>query len=162
MLFRSGVSAERAAELQDSVSAWFGNMYKSMRDKKNVTPLVVDKRYDVEQVIAGMPKYEGKIWRGLDLPQGKDPRELWPLGEEVGMNGISSWSSAEDVAREFAVKTDEGVHVVFECAENRTGAAVAELSRMLEYEVLHSDRSRFLVKSIRQDGEIWRIEVEEL
>lgn len=157
-----GVSAERAAELQDSVSAWFGNMYKSMRDKKNVTPLVVDKRYDVEQVIAGMPKYEGKIWRGLDLPQGKDPRELWPLGEEVGMNGISSWSSAEDVAREFAVKTDEGVHVVFECAENRTGAAVAELSRMLEYEVLHSDRSRFLVKSIRQDGEIWRVEVEEL
>lgn len=157
-----GVSAERAAELQDSVSAWFGNMYKSMRDKKNVTPLVVDKRYDVEQVISGMPKYEGKIWRGLDLPQGKDPRELWPLGEEVGMNGISSWSSAEDVAREFAVKTDEGVHVVFECAENRTGAAVAELSRMLEYEVLHSDRSRFLVKSIRQDGEIWRVEVEEL
>lgn len=113
-------------------------------------------------MIAGMPKYEGKIWRGLDLPQGKDPRELWPLGEEVGMNGISSWSSAEDVAREFAVKTDEGVHVVFECAENRTGAAVAELSRMLEYEVLHSDRSRFLVKSIRQDGEIWRVEVEEL
>ena len=52
--------------------------------------------------------------------------------------------------------------MVFECAENRTGAAVAELSRMLEYEVLHSDRSRFLVKSIRQDGEIWRIEVEEL
>ena len=157
-----GVSAERAAELQDSVSAWFGNMYKSMRDKKNVTPLVVDKRYDVEQVIAGMPKYEGKIWRGLDLPQGKDPRELWPLGEEVGMNGISSWSSAEDVAREFAVKTDEGVHVVFECSENKTGAAVAELSRLLEYEVLHGDRSRFLVKSMRQDGEIWRIEVEEL
>lgn len=157
-----GVSAERAAELQDSVSAWFGNMYKSMRDKKNVTPLVVDKRYDVEQVIAGMPKYEGKIWRGLDLPQGKDPRELWPLGEEVGMNGISSWSSAEDVAREFAIKTDEGVHVVFECAENKTGAAVAELSRLLEYEVLHGDRSRFLVKSMRQDGEIWRIEVEEL
>lgn len=157
-----GVSAERAAELQDSVSAWFGNMYKSMRDKKNVTPLVVDKRYDVEQVIAGMLKYEGKIWRGLDLPQGKDPRELWPLGEEVGMNGISSWSSAEDVAREFAVKTDEGVHVVFECSENKTGAAVAELSRLLEYEVLHGDRSRFLVKSMRQDGEIWRIEVEEL
>ena len=157
-----GVSAERAAELQDSVSAWFGNMYKSMRDKKNVTPLVVDKRYDVEQVIAGMPKYEGAIWRGIELPKGKDPRELWPLGKEVGMNGISSWSSAEDVAKEFAVQTDEGVHVVFECAENKTGAAVAELSRMLEYEVLHGDRSRFSVKSFRQDGEIWRIEVEEL
>lgn len=157
-----GVSAERAAELQDSVSAWFGNMYKSMRDKKNVTPLVVDKRYDVEQVIAGMPKYDGKIWRGLELPKGQDPRKLWPLGEKMDMKGISSWSSAEDVAREFAVKTDEGVHVVFECAENKTGAAVAELSRMLEYEVLHGERSGFLVKSVKQDGEIWRIEVEEL
>lgn len=157
-----GVSAERAAELQDSVSAWFGNMYKSMRDKKNVTPLVVDKRYDVEQVIAGMPKYEGRIWRGLELPQGKDPREMWQLGEKMDMKGISSWSSAEDVAKEFAVQTDEGVHVVFECAENKTGAAVAELSRMLEYEVLHGERSCFLVKSVRQDGEIWRIEVEEL
>lgn len=157
-----GVSAERAAELQDSVSAWFGNMYKSMRDKKNVTPLVVDKRYDVEQVIAGMPKYDGKIWRGLELPKGQDPRKLWPLGEKMDMKGISSWSSAEDVAREFAVKTDEGVHLVFECAENKTGAAVAELSRMLEYEVLHGERSGFLVKSVKQDGEIWRIEVEEL
>ena len=157
-----GVSAERAAELQDSVSAWFGNMYKSMRDKKNVTPLVVDKRYDVEQVIAGMPKYEGRIWRGLELPQGKDPRELWRLGEKMDMKGISSWSSAEDVAKEFAVKTDEGVHVVFECAENKTGAAVAELSRMLEYEVLHGEQSCFLVKSVRQEGQIWRIEVEEL
>ena len=157
-----GVSAERAAELQDSVSAWFGNMYKSMRDKKNVTPLVVDKRYDVEQAIAGMPKYDGKIWRGLELPKGQDPRKLWPLGEKMDMKGISSWSSAEDVAREFAVKTDEGVHVVFECAENKTGAAVAELSRMLEYEVLHGERSGFLVKSVKQDGEIWRIEVEEL
>lgn len=157
-----GVSAERAAELQDSVSAWFGNMYKSMRDKKNVTPLVVDKRYDVEQVIAGMPKYDGKIWRGLELPKGQDPRKLWPLGEKMDMKGISSWSSAEDVAREFAVKTDDGVHVVFECAENKTGAAVAELSRMLEYEVLHGERSGFLVKSVKQDGEIWRIEVEEL
>ncbi len=157
-----GVSAERAAELQDSVSAWFGNMYKSMRDKKNVTPLVVDKRYDVEQVIAGMPKYDGKIWRGLELPKGQDPRKLWPLGEKMDMKGISSWSSAEDVAREFAVKTDDGVHVVFECAKNKTGAAVAELSRMLEYEVLHGERSGFLVKSVKQDGEIWRIEVEEL
>lgn len=157
-----GVSAERAAELQDSVSAWFGNMYKSMRDKKNVTPLVVDKRYDVEQVIAGMPKYEGKIWRGLELPKGQDPRKLWPLGEKMDMKGISSWSSAEDVAKEFAVQTDEGVHVVFECARNKTGAAVAELSRMLEYEVLHGERSGFLVKSVKQDGEIWRIEVEEL
>lgn len=157
-----GVSAERAAELQDSVSAWFGNMYKSMRDKKNVTPLVVDKRYDVEQVIAGMPKYDGKIWRGLELPKGQDPRKLWPLGEKMDMKGISSWSSAEDVAREFAVKTDDGVHVIFECAENKTGAAVAELSRMLEYEVLHGERSGFLVKSVKQDGEIWRIEVEEL
>lgn len=157
-----GVSAERAAELQDSVSAWFGNMYKSMRDKKNVTPLVVDKRYDVEQVIAGMPKYDGKIWRGLELPKGQDPRKLWPLGEKMDMKGISSWSSAEDVAREFAVKTDDGVHVVFECAENKTGAAVAELSRMLEYEVLHGEQSGFLVKSVKQDGEIWRIEVEEL
>ena len=157
-----GVSAERAAELQDSVSAWFGNMYKSMRDKKNVTPLVVDKRYDVEQVIAGMPKYDGKIWRGLELPKGQDPRKLWPLGEKMDMKGISSWSSAEDVAKEFAVKTDDGVHVVFECAENKTGAAVAELSRMLEYEVLHGERSGFLVKSVKQDGEIWRIEVEEL
>lgn len=157
-----GVSAERAAELQDSVSAWFGDMYKSMRDKKNVTPLVVDKRYDVEQVIAGMPKYDGKIWRGLELPKGQDPRKLWPLGEKMDMKGISSWSSAEDVAREFAVKTDDGVHVVFECAENKTGAAVAELSRMLEYEVLHGERSGFLVKSVKQDGEIWRIEVEEL
>ena len=157
-----GVPAERAAELQDSVSAWFGNMYKSMRDKKNVTPLVVDKRYDVEQVIAGMPKYDGKIWRGLELPKGQDPRKLWPLGEKMDMKGISSWSSAEDVAREFAVKTDDGVHVVFECAENKTGAAVAELSRMLEYEVLHGERSGFLVKSVKQDGEIWRIEVEEL
>lgn len=157
-----GVSAERAAELQDSVSAWFGNMYKSMRDKKNVTPLVVDKRYDVEQVIAGMPKYDGKIWRGLELPKGQDPRKLWPLGEKMDMKGISSWSSAEDVAREFAVKSDDGVHVVFECAENKTGAAVAELSRTLEYEVLHGERSGFLVKSVKQDGEIWRIEVEEL
>lgn len=157
-----GVPAERAAELQDSVSAWFGNMYKSMRDKKNVTPLVVDKRYDVEQVIAGMPKYDGKIWRGLELPKGQDPRKLWPLGEKMDMKGISSWSSAEDVAREFAVQTDEGVHVVFECAENKTGAAVAELSRMLEYEVLHGERSGFLVKSVKQDGEIWRIKVEEL
>ena len=156
-----GVTAERAAELQDSVSAWFGNMYKSMRDKSNVKPYIVDKRYDVEQVIAGMPKYDGKIWRGIELPEGKDPRELWPRGKEIGMNGISSWSSAEEVAREFAVKTDEGVHVVFECAQNKTGAAVAELSRLLEYEVLHGDRSRFLVKSIRQDGDIWHIEVEE-
>ena len=157
-----GVTAERAAELQDSVSAWFGSMYSSMRNKENVTPFIVDKRYDVEQVIAGMPKYDGKIWRGIELPKGKDPRELWPLGEKMDMKGISSWSSAEEVAKEFAVKTDEGVHIVFECAQNKTGAAVAELSRLLEYEVLHGERSCFLVKSIKQDGGIWRIEVEEL
>ena len=100
------------------------------------------------------PKFDGKIYRGVAFDKDKGEKLLSELkakksnGATTDMKGISSWSSAENVADEFADNRPGEYKFIFEM-NNKSGVGIDHLSEWFgEAEVLHSKTAKYIVKDI--------------
>ncbi len=121
----------------------------------------------LEDYIARSSKYDGKIYRGIHFSEKEGRRYLKGLEEKkqrlssLRMEGISSWSSFESIARDFSTMNmflDTSIGIIFE-TENVSGAPIDYLSRHgktfskneEEGEVLHSKNTEYIIKDIVRD-----------
>lgn len=118
----------------------------------------------LEQYIEKAPKWNGgETFRGVKLSN--EDLEKYTIDSEHDMLGTSSWSSSEDVAKEFAGQGKlMGINsVVFHSNTQKNGTSVRHLSP-LEYEdeVLVSKKSKYKVTKIEKKGGLHHIYMEEV
>ena len=85
------------------------------------------------------------------------------------MGGISSWSSEESIAQDFADnrnKAEDSYRFIFE-TENKSGVGIDHLSNWVgENEVLHSSKTQYKIKEILEiekgKSPLFKIIVEEV
>lgn len=116
--------------------------------------LAGDKMIDgMESFIKESPKFGKSTYRGMAIST-KDYAKL-EKGASVDMNGISSWSTDSDIAKEFAShnKSDKNTKmVIFVSPKQPRGTSVSHLSGYGEGEVLVSHTARYKVDRIEENG----------
>ena len=143
----TGVNEEEARDMNASIAVFTGNGYMKIRDLKN-------KEYDksrelIEKYIENAPPFDGDIYRGIALNDGGAfAKKLFP-GNELDMEGISSWTDVKSIAEKFANKRDDASYgVVFKC-KNKNGVGVKHLSNIpSESEVLQSQKTKFIITKV--------------
>ena len=107
----------------------------------------------MESFIKESPKFGKSTYRGMAIST-KDYAKL-RKGASVDMNGISSWSTDMDMAKEFASHNKSGNNaktVIFVSPKQPRGTSVSHLSGYGEGEVLVSHTARYKVDRIEEKG----------
>ena len=136
----TGMSYDESERVMKAFDSWFEDSdYVSKSDAKKI-----------EKYVERAPVYDGKIFRGLNFSD----REKFDAfiseagnGKTFGMSkGLSSWSSEEKVAKDFAGSGGD-FGVIIECLQNRTGTPIAHLSQYFneEQEVIASGHAKWIV-----------------
>lgn len=165
------VSIEEAKKYVEAIFYYTDKFYhvKAIREYqqgKNIhnKDQVAKQEQALEQYIEKAPKWNGgETFRGVKLTD--DDLKRYTIGSERDMLGTSSWSSSEDVAKEFS---DDGPfserkRVIFHSNTQKNGTSVRHLSPLAyEDEVLVSKRSKYRVTKIEKDSGIYHIYMEEI
>lgn len=148
-------SEEKAEELVEHMDLWSGGGYKSVREAQQQA--IEGKSYDkewfasgelLEDYISKAPKYNGEMYRGLNLNK-KESKEIinhLKNGDSIDMLGTSSWTSRESVANELI----QGSGIQFRVSKTNKGTSIQHLSAYgkKEAEILVSKTARYKAKSI--------------
>lgn len=160
-------------ECVSAIEAWSGNAHTITRryqqgkikdsEQKRIGKVYSER---IEEFINKSPKWKGgKTYRGVGLTGEKLSHIKTICGTEndYGMDGTASWSTALDVADEFAHKNEAQIPTIFECESQKRGVSIMPYSTTpYEYEVLASQKARYLVKSIMKDENgVYHIVIEE-
>lgn len=133
-----------------SVAAYTGQAYKQVRKGKYPDEVKL-----IDEVVYKSPKYEGTVYRGINVNETYLSELKSNIGGTVNMgeHGPSSWSSDQQVARNFASQGDHNVKLVFKM-ENKRGASITNVSQFgqSEGEVLHKSNESCKIKSVRKQG----------
>lgn len=157
----TGVDEETAKKYQATVFEWTTDSSKIRNGEDPEGERIL------EDYIARSSKYDGKIYRGIHFSEKEGRRYLKGLEEKkqrlssLRMEGISSWSSFDSIARDFSTMNmflDTSIGIIFE-TENVSGAPIDYLSRHgktfskneEEGEVLHSKNTEYIIKDIVRD-----------
>jgi hypothetical protein len=159
-------------EAQDTVEAidnWTGDGYEEIR-KDQKEGRVNERATLIDNYIKNLTPYKGEVYRGIIFDNKKE-MEDWLKGDKDGVlgnqNAHASWSSELDVAKGFAdIEEDDPdrVPVVIKSVNNKSGVSIANLSRFgePESEVIVSKDAKHKVKSVREEGGVVYVEVEEV
>lgn len=149
----TGVSYDTAEQINNAIQYYTKDGFRDIR--KGNAPKAEEL---IETFIERHPKYDGKIWRGIALNEEKGKNFITELKnklsskESTEMFGISSWTSAENVAREFSDNREGTYKILFEL-ENQSGVGIDHLSEWYgEEEVIQSKKIRYKVKDIKQES----------
>lgn len=145
------VSPSEANEMWESTLAYSGSAYGDIRaaynDPDNASAESLKQLQQVDDFIAGSPKFDGPTYRGINV----DSATLasFTPGAEIDMQGPSSWSSDQTQASTFL--RGEGSQVMFELPETRKSASITHVSNHPgEREVLAPSSARYVVESITE------------
>lgn len=151
---QTGFSHKKAALAYDTVKYYTKAGYRKIRSNPDGEAARI-----VEEFIAAHPKHDGTIYRGLGFFRAKGEEFLNALiakkenGQSIGMDGISSWSDEEEVAKKFASGrnvSEDSYRFVF-VLDNETDVGVDHISDWAgESEVLQSGKSTYTVMEIKQ------------
>lgn len=159
-------------EAQDTVEAidnWTGDGYEEIR-KDQKEGRVNERATLIDNYIKNLTPYKGEVYRGIIFDNKKE-MEDWLKGDKDGVlgnqNAHASWSSELEVAKGFAdIEEDDPdrVPVVIKSVNNKSGVSIANLSRFgePESEVIVSKDAKHKVKSVREEGGVVYVEVEEV
>lgn len=145
----TGYSQKEAKKLHQTLIGYFGGDYSKFTsgERKEQEKLIDDG-------LKRMGAYDGPVYRGMrfgtigDDSKIKQFEDLEP-GDEISMKSISSWTSDEDAAKDFAEVDRAGsVSVILSCDNNKSGVGVQHISRYRDYEaeVLAPSTSKWKVK----------------
>lgn len=159
----TGMSYEEAEKTYSAIKHYTRTGFRAIRDGHAHKEESI-----IEKFINKHPKYDGKIYRGIALDKVKGETLISDLktkkesGGLTDMMGLSSWSSAESIANEFADNRPGEYKFIFEL-NNQSGVGIDHLSEWQgEEEVLQSGKVKYKVKDIfLKDGK-YRIKLEEV
>ena len=108
----------------------------------------------IDEGLSRMGAYDGPIFRGMSF---QDPSKMErfasaDVGDEISMKSISSWSSDENAARDFAAFDRPGVSsVLLSCKNNKSGVGVQHISKFRdgEAEVLAPSKGKWEITGKR-------------
>jgi hypothetical protein len=163
-----GIDKFSATKITDAIISWSDGVYKQIRkaqQENNVTNPFYQKAKYLEEYIELAPKWKGKpIYRGMHLTQ--EQIDSFNVGEYKDMNGLSSWTSEELIANDFAEHNKKiGEQEVIFISKNGTnkGASITQLAHWEEEgEVLVSSEATYRVTNKYTKGKRTYIEVEEI
>lgn len=143
-----GASMKYTEEQQDAaIAAWSDGAYGKIRAAqtgKTNDPESVAQAEAIEEFIENAPKYTGELYRGIATDEPLDFKN----GQVIDMRGLSSWTTSEDMAEEFASWGAENKY--FFVTEGLSMAADISQKTMNpgEGEVLVSGKAKFKIKSM--------------
>lgn len=145
----TGLSEYEAKLTYEAIDFYTGQGYIAIRNGQKPREEEL-----IEQFIALHPKFDGKIYRGVNLDSDEGEKLLTELkanksnGTITNMKGISSWSSTKAVAESYGYYRDGEYNFLFEM-DNKSGVGIANLSQYEEEaEVLQSKTAKYIVKDI--------------
>jgi hypothetical protein len=107
---------------------------------------------DLEEFISLNKKYEGNVYRGISVDDQmiKQLKESKDSGNIISMQGISSWSKDEEIAKDFSKRSNEGKKVIFEIKNSRKSVDVTKYSKFkYEQETIMSGKQKFKIVDIQ-------------
>lgn len=120
---------------------------------------------NIERYLANAPKYDGKIYRGMNFETEDDLNSFLKANSGgFEMNAMSSFSATQSVAESFMQGLDNrGLKVLITVPKNKSGASVKPFSSYAdEDEVLVPSKTKYRVKSQRREGDTVHLEWEEI
>lgn len=150
----TGMSKSDAKKTAELIMDWSNTgIYEDIRDAQAQGKS--SKEGDlVESYITRMPKFSGKIYRGIALDEQEDVDNIISAlrsGKRISMNGTSSWTSRKDAAESFA--QEHGTGILFVSGNPKAAATIQHLSYWgkNEGEILASKRVQYSSKKITYD-----------
>jgi len=167
---QTGYTKERAEKVYDTIKYYTSAGYGEIRKNKESENAKI-----IEDFIQKHPKFDGIVYRGVGFENQKGKDYLNDLlyskshNLPIDMGGISSWSSEESIAQDFADnrnKANDSYRFIFE-TDNKSGVGIDHLSNWVgESEVLHSNKTKYAVKNILEiengNSPLYKIIVEEV
>jgi hypothetical protein len=158
-------------EAQDTVEAiedWAGSGYEEIRKDQKAGQLN-ERATLIDNYIKNLTPYKGEVYRGITFDNKKEMDD-WLKGDKDGLldnqNAHASWSSELEVAKDFASVEDDldRVSVVIKSVNNKSGVSISNLSSFgkRESEVIVPKDAKHKVKSVREEGGVVYVEVEEV
>ena len=118
----------------------------------------------IEDFIDNSPKWEGEIYRGINLP--KHELEQLKVGGVIDMQGVSSWTSNFEIAETYSfknVKRTGNQKIIFHSDGTKQGTSIKHLAHYdFEDEILVSRKARWSISKIEKTDDITHIFVSEL
>jgi hypothetical protein len=118
----------------------------------------------IEDFIDNSPKWEGEIYRGINLP--KYELEQLKVGGVIDMQGVSSWTSNFEIAETYSfknVKRTGNQKIIFHSDGTKQGTSIKHLAHYdFEDEILVSRKARWSISKIEKTDDITHIFVSEL
>lgn len=161
-----GIDKETANRYVSAIDAYADERYSDIRayqrgEKVNDQQEIAGIAEDIEEYIKKAPRWNGgETYRGMGLSD--DDLSKYTLGSVHDMGGVSSWSSEEEIARQFGdeYKKKFGNSVILHSKTQKKGTAIRHLSKYPgesgENEVIASNESQYKVidKKMDKDGRI--------
>ncbi|MFM6211725.1 hypothetical protein [Planktothrix sp.] len=162
------ITLKEAQDTVDAIKDWAGAGYEEIR-KDQKEGRVNERATLIDNYIKNLTPYKGEVYRGITFDNKKE-MDAWLKGDKDGIlgnqNAHASWSSELYVAKDFAsVEDDLGrVSVVIKSVNNKSGVSISNLSSYgkTESEVIVSKDAKHKVKSVREEGGVVYVEVEEV
>ena len=118
----------------------------------------------IEDFIDNSPKWEGEIYRGINLPTHE--LEQLKVGGVIDMQGVSSWTSNFEIAETYSfknVKRTGNQKIIFHSDGTKQGTSIKHLAHYdFEDEILVSRKARWSISKIEKTDDITHIFVSEL
>lgn len=148
------ITTKEAQQMYDSVYAFTGSEYTAIRAAQSgasSNKAAVRKGEQIEKFIEASPKWEGgELYRGMNISneQAASFKASLQKGSSVSMNGVSSWSSKQEMAESYT--RGSGEKFIFVLPKTRHGTSIEHLSNFPgENEVIVSSKSNFVVKDLQ-------------
>jgi predicted GNAT family N-acyltransferase len=164
------ITLKEAQDTVEAINDWTGGGYEEIR-KDQKEGRVNERATLIDNYIKNLTPYKGEVYRGITFDNKKE-MEDWLKGDKDGVldnqNAHASWSSELEVAKGFATDIEEDdldrVPVVIKSVNNKSGVSIFNLSWLgkIESEVIVPKNAKHKVKSVREEGGVMYVDVEEV
>ena len=118
----------------------------------------------IEDFIDNSPKWEGEIYRGINLP--KHELEKLKVGGVIDMQGVSSWTSNFEIAESYSfknIKKTGNQKIILHSSGTKQGTSIKHLAHYdFEDEVLVSRKAKWSISNIEKIEDTTHIYLAEL
>jgi hypothetical protein len=166
------ISQERAKNIHEAVKYYSDDGYAAVRyAQQNPSDTILVRGREtakhVEDFIELSPKWEKPVYRGMKMDKkGYDSfMSQIEAGKILDMNGTSSWTSSEKMAKSYAVSNDKkkSNKVVLEMDKTNHGTSIKHMAKWAnEDEIVISQKAKMKVVSVTVKSQITHIKLKEV
>ena len=167
LMEETGYEYDEAVHALSNLDDYFENYYPKWKNHRETEEDIEG----INKVLSDMKPYDGTVYRGMHFKK-SDPEKVEDyekfvnadIGSTLKVGTITSWTSNEDVAKNYGGFYSEGSQfgVILQC-ENKTGVGVQHLSRfgVGESEVMQKSTTEWEILKKEQKGDVLYVYVKE-